>query len=176
MRTFIVTGPASRIDREHNRLCAEFLAQFGNQLRTADRGRVYADFIGARVQDLPGVLHPADAAANSQRNKNLARGTSDDVDHGVALVARRGDVQKDQFVGALLVIASGKLHRIARVAQVDEVHAFDDAAAGDVEAGNNSFSALNSRLLHKLSLTLYKVPHYLQTQGPPIFPDETAPP
>ena len=52
----------------------------------------------------------------------------------VAVVGRRGDVEEHQLVGALGVVAGGQLDRIAGVAQVDEVDALDDAAAGDVEA------------------------------------------
>ena len=55
------------------------------------------------------------------------------VGHGVARVARRGDIEEDQLVGALAVVAVGQLHRVARIAQVDEVHALDHAAAGDIE-------------------------------------------
>ena len=54
-------------------------------------------------------------------------------------VARGGDVEEDEFVGALLVVAIGQFDGIARIAQVDEVNAFDDAAGGDVEAGDDSF-------------------------------------
>ena len=61
------------------------------------------------------------------------------VQDQVALVAGRGDVEEGQLVGALLVVAGGDLDRIAGVAQLDEVDALDDAAGGDVEAGNDSF-------------------------------------
>ena len=90
-------------------------------------------------ENLASIRHPANPPADGQRNKNFARGASHDVDHGVALVARRRDVEKDQLVGALLVIARGELDGIAGVAQVDEVYAFDDASAGDVETRNDSF-------------------------------------
>ena len=36
------------------------------------------------------------------------------------------------------VIGHGGLHRIAGIAQVDELHALDDAAAHHVEAGNEA--------------------------------------
>ena len=55
------------------------------------------------------------------------------------LVAGRGDVEEGEFVGALLVVAARDLDRIAGVAQLDEVDALDDAAVGDVEAGNDAF-------------------------------------
>ena len=90
------------------------------------------------MQDAARVVDAADAAAHRQRDENFARGAGDHVDHGVAIVARSGDVEEHQFVGALFVVARGEFHRIAGVAQVDEVHAFDHASGGDVEAGNDS--------------------------------------
>ena len=47
---------------------------------------------------------------------------------------RGGDVEEDELVGALGVVALRQLDRIARVAQADEVGALDDASGIDVEA------------------------------------------
>ncbi len=55
-----------------------------------------------------------------------------------ALLVRRGDVEEAELVGALAVVARRDLDRIAGVAQVDEADALDDAAALDVEAGNDA--------------------------------------
>ncbi len=49
-----------------------------------------------------------------------------------------GDVEKGQLVGAGVVVERGLLNRIAGVAQVDEIDAFDDAAVLDVEAGDDA--------------------------------------
>ncbi len=57
----------------------------------------------------------------------------------VAAVGSGGDVEEGQFVGALFVVATRDLDRIAGVAQLDEVDALDDAPGGDVEAGNDAF-------------------------------------
>ena len=50
-------------------------------------------------------------------------------------LVRRGDVEEDDLVGALLVICVGQVDRVARIAQVDEVHALDDAPVLHVQAG-----------------------------------------
>ena len=76
----------------------------------------------------------ADAAADGERDEHLLGRAVDDVDHRVAAVARRRDVEEHQLVGALGVVAGGQLDRVAGVAQVDEVGALDDPAVGDVEA------------------------------------------
>ena len=54
------------------------------------------------------------------------------------LLVRRRDVEEDELVGALGVVAGGELDRVAGVAEVDEVGALDDAAAIDVEAGDDA--------------------------------------
>ena len=51
---------------------------------------------------------------------------------------RGGDVEEDQLVGALGVVALGQLDRIAGVAQADEVRALDDSPRVDVEAGDDA--------------------------------------
>ena len=48
-----------------------------------------------------------------------------------------GDVEEDELVGALGVVAGGLLDRVARVAQRLEVDALHHPAAGDVEAGDD---------------------------------------
>ena len=65
----------------------------------------------------------------------------------------------------LLVVAVGQFHGIAGIAQVDEVDALDDAAAGDVEAGNDAFG--EHRELHEIL-------HDLQARRARIFRGGTA--
>ena len=60
------------------------------------------------------------------------------LDGGGAVVARRCDVEEYDLVCALLVIALCELDWVARVAQIHEVHALDDAPVLYVHAGNHS--------------------------------------
>src|SRR5579872_2691333 len=90
------------------------------------------------MQNRASILHAANPAADRQRNENLASRACHHVDHDLARVAGRGDVQKHQLVGALLVVARGEFHRIARVAQPDEIHSLHHASAGDVETRNDA--------------------------------------
>ncbi len=91
------------------------------------------------MQNAARIGHRADAAAHRQRDEHLPRGARDHVRHDFARVARGRDIEEHQLVGAFAVVAVGQFHRIARIAQVDEVDAFDHAAAGDVETGNDAF-------------------------------------
>ena len=91
-----------------------------------------------------GLAHAADvgggaqAAADGEGHENLAGNGADDVDEGVAGVAGGGDVEEGDFVGALGFVGAGDGDGVAGVAEFDEADAFDDAAAGDVEAGDDA--------------------------------------
>ena len=50
----------------------------------------------------------------------------------------RGDVEEHDLVGALGVVATGQLDRIAGVDEIDEVHALDDPTGVHVEAGDDA--------------------------------------
>ena len=52
----------------------------------------------------------------------------------------RRDVQKTQLIRALIVVSFRHFNRIARIAQTDEINAFDDATVFDVEARNDAFT------------------------------------
>jgi hypothetical protein len=58
----------------------------------------------------------------------------------VALVRAGGDVEEAHLVGAFAVVARGDLHRVAGIAQADEVDPLHHAPGGDVEAGDDALS------------------------------------
>ncbi len=80
----------------------------------------------------------AHAAADRERHEAGFRGAPHHVEHDAAVLVACGDVEKCQLVGAGLVIGNGRGDRIAGVAQIDEIDAFDDAAVFDVEAGDDA--------------------------------------
>src|SRR6185312_6877296 len=49
-----------------------------------------------------------------------------------------GDVEEAELVGAGFVVDHGLFHRIASVAQIEKVHAFDDAAVFHIETGDDA--------------------------------------
>src|SRR5262249_8666660 len=149
------------VDGEDNGLGAKFQAQLGEQLGAADRGRVDRYFVRARHQDAARVGDRANAATHRERDEHLARCAEYHVRHDGALVARRGDVEEDDFVGALLVVAVREFHRVARIAQVDEVDAFHHTAAGDVETGYDALGQHSSEF--------QKVAYDLKSHGAGFF-------
>ena len=81
------------------------------------------------------ILHAAHAAADGERDEHLGSGAGDHVIHGVPVLVRGADVEEGDLVGTLAVIGAGLFHRVAGVAQLDEVDALDDAAVLDVRQG-----------------------------------------
>jgi hypothetical protein len=110
-----------------------------DQLRVLHCRGVDADLVGAGIEQAPHIFDLAHAAADGERNEHLGSHRLDDAENQVALVAGGGDVQKSQFVGALVVVLAGDFHRVAGVAQADEIDPLDHAAGGDVETGNDTF-------------------------------------
>ena len=111
-------------------------AEFGAQA-VVDRGAVDGDLVRAGPQERAGILEPRDAAADGERDLELLGGVADELEQRASALECRGDVEEDELVGAELRVAGGELDRIAHLAQLLEADALDDAAAGDVEAGDH---------------------------------------
>src|SRR5262249_7686169 len=129
---------APGVDRADNRLGAELVGQRAQELRPVDRRLVDGDLVGARTQEATGVLERGDPTADGERDLELRRGVLDEVEQRPASFDRRGDIEKDELVRAKLRVARRQLDRVSDLAQTLEPDALDDAAAGDVEAGNHA--------------------------------------
>ena len=127
-----------RVDRHDDALRAVARRRLGDELRVAHARGVDADLVGAGVEQRAHVVDRSHAAADGQRDEHLVGDRLDHVVEQLAVLDARADVEEGELVGALLVVAARDLDRIAGVAQVDEVDALDDAAVGDVEAGNDA--------------------------------------
>ena len=128
-----------RVNRQYGALASKLFGADVENIRIVDGGGVERNFVGPGVEHTADVGGRADAAADGQRHKNLLGHAADDIDHGVASVAGGGDVEEGQFVRALRLVGLGALHRIAGIAQFDELNAFDDAAAGYIQTRYDSF-------------------------------------
>ena len=103
-----------------------------------ERGGVDADLVCARLEDLRRIVGRANASANRERHEELARGAANSVEQRLAALVGRGDVEQHDFVGAFARVARGQRGRIAGIDEVDELHALDDAAVVNVEAGDDA--------------------------------------
>ena len=126
------------VDGDDDALIAEFLRRFLHERAPRHRRRIDRDLVGAGGQQRTDVVDGAHAAADGERHKARLGGALHHVEHDVTILVARGDVEKGELVGAGLVIGDRRFDRIAGIAQVDEVDAFDDPAVFHVEAGNDA--------------------------------------
>ena len=93
----------------------------GDQVGRLDGGRVQADLLGPGLDESGGVVERADAAADGEGHEDLLGDAAHHVEHDRPTLVAGGDVEEDQLVGALLLVAARNLDRVAGVAQPDEV-------------------------------------------------------
>src|SRR4029077_15794493 len=110
-------------------------------LRIVDGGGVDGDLVGAGEQQAAHILDAAHAAADGERHEHLLGGARHHVVDDLAALVRGGDVEEAELVGAGGVVGGRLLDGIAGVAQLDELHALDNAPVLDVETGNDSTHA-----------------------------------
>ena len=126
------------VDRDHDALVAEFFRSLFDKTAPRHCGGVDRYLVGAGREQRADVFDGAHAAADRERHEAGFRRALHHVEHDVAVFMARRDVEKSQFIGAGFVISDGRRDRIAGVAQIDEIDAFDDAAVLHVKAGNDA--------------------------------------
>ena len=124
------------VDGHHDALVPELVGGAAHEIDVVDRRGVERHLVGSRAQHPAHVFDGTYPPADGEGNEDLVGHTLHDVDHRVAIIRRRGDVEEHELVGALRVVAGRELDRIAGVADLDEPHALHDATGVDVEAGN----------------------------------------
>ena len=102
-----------------------------------NRGGVDRHLVGARGEHVADVLLRADPAADRERDEDLLGRVAGELDDRVALFVAGRDVEEHELVGALGVVAGGKLHGVPGVAETDEVHALHHPPVIDVQAGHH---------------------------------------
>ena len=90
------------VDGAHRRTARRTRSAISDdQLGPLDRRGVHRHLVGAGPQQPAGVVDRPDAAADGERDEHLLGRAAGDVDHRVAPVGRRGDVEEDELVRAL---------------------------------------------------------------------------
>ena len=131
-------GDRARIDGDDDALAPEAMRALVDELRVLDGRRVDAHLIGTELEHRLHVARGADTSADGERDEHLVRGSGDHLIGGAPVIRRSRDVEEDQFVSALRFVEARQLDRVAGIAQGDERDALDDAAAIDVEAGDDA--------------------------------------
>ena len=97
-----------------------------------------AHLVGSGVEQISHIAYRAYPPANGERNENLGGNLFDHAQNQAAPVGARGDIEEAQLIGTLLVVAMCDLHRIAGIAQADEIDALYHAPAGHIETGDDA--------------------------------------
>src|SRR5580658_10266550 len=136
------------IDGHHDCLRAKTRRDCSNQLRVVHRGRVDRDLVRASLEHRCGIVEFTNSSADGEGNEQTACRAADDVEHRLAFAAGSGDVEQDDFVGAIAGVSGGTFHGVAGVAQIRELHAFHDPAAIHIETGEDALGQHLSNLIH----------------------------
>ncbi len=135
---FAITGVLG-VDRDHDALRTVFLGRVGDELRIGDRSAIDTDLVSACIEQTTYIVDRAHAAAHCQWNEYLGCHSFDNMQNQIAAVGGCRDIEKSDFVRTLLIVAARDFHRVASIAQLNEVYALDHATRGHVEAGDNTF-------------------------------------
>ncbi len=127
------------IDRHDHGLATKRRGSLADQRRIAHGRRVERHLVGTGGNHGAHARQVAKAAAHGIGNGQLLGRMRRHLDSRRTVVARGGNVQKDDLVRTLAVVGTRQLHRIARIAQAHKVDALDHAAVLDVQAGNHAF-------------------------------------
>jgi len=137
-RRKLVAGAPARVDGNHNALAAKARCRFTNDGGVVHGGAVNAHLVGPGNQDVTHVLHSANAAAHSERDKDRVGHTAHHVTDNRARFVRCRNVEKDQLIGPLTVVDLRLRNRIACVYEVHKVDTLDDTTVFDIQAGNDA--------------------------------------
>ena len=137
------SGPLG-IDGNHHALAAEFLGSRPDQSGILDGCRVQGHLVGAGPQNFLNVAGVANPSPDRKGDEYGLGNPLNHLHHGVAVIGRGRNIQKDQFIGALPVVPLPALDRVACIHQVHEMDPFDHAPPVHVQAGNNALRQHNS--------------------------------
>src|SRR5262249_30851741 len=134
-RLATVRRDALSVDGDDKALGAELLGCGPHQVPVLHRGSVDRHLVGAGLEQSMHVLCATHSASDGERHETALRGAVDHFEYRAALLVARGDVEETKLIGASLVVSRCSFDRIARVFEIDEVDALDDAPLFHVEAG-----------------------------------------
>lgn len=103
------------IDGKYDALRTEKLGSFRNQLRPENSCRVHRNFICAGTQNRFHIAELIDAAADCKRNRKLRGNLLHHINHRFSSFMRGGNIEKNQFIRAFLVIQFRQFNRVTGI-------------------------------------------------------------
>src|SRR5205807_143900 len=136
------TRAAPGVNGHNHCLGAKAGCDLADQTRIGNGRRVDADLVGARVKDAGGIGQGPNASAHSEGNKELAGRLPDGLYQGLAPLGGGGNVEQDDLIGARFGMDPGQLRRIASIAQLFELNAFDHTPGIYIQASDDALGKL----------------------------------
>ena len=128
------------IHRQYHTLTSEDFCTLTNNIRIFNCGRIYRGLIRPGLQHFAHILRSSYTSTYSKGNKYLGGAVPSHLYYGVPLFIGSGDIQKNQFIAAFLIITAGQLYGITGISKSHEIGALNDTAPFYIKAGNYSLS------------------------------------
>ncbi|OAV70777.1 hypothetical protein Barb4_01106 [Bacteroidales bacterium Barb4] len=127
------------IDGDNADLTAEVFRDLLNQFGTAQGGGVYGHLVRTGTEQAVNVFQFIDAAAYGEGYADVGCHLFHQFGKRLPPFVRGGYVQIDQFVGTVAAVAGTQFDGVARIAEVNEVHALHRCSVFNIQAGDYSF-------------------------------------
>ena len=134
------------INSHNNTLRTKALGGLAYKIGIKHCRRVNTHLIGTRIKHAANIFAGTNAATYSKGYKHLASHAFYRVHHGVTVFVGSADIQKGDFIGTLFVIALGYFYRVTRIADINKLHAFNNAAVFYIQTRDNTFCQSHYKL------------------------------
>ena len=124
---------------DHDALAPEFFRSAADKMRVFYGSRIDGYFVAACPEQVPYIVECFDAAADGQGHKDVFGCFFDNVKNDLPFFMGSGDIEENEFIGALLIIEEGIFNRISCIAEVDKTYALYNTAVFYVQAGDYTF-------------------------------------
>src|SRR5207244_4223431 len=117
-------------------------------------------------------------APDRKRHEDLFRDAADDIDHDLPAFMAGTDIQKDQLVRAVFLVAASDLHGVARVAQPQKVDSLYHPATINIHARHDSLRQHGpsnlSRLIRAIKRSTRHRPAFAKLPATPLYGVKSA--
>ena len=129
-----IAGNLLGINRAQNSLRAERRSRFCDERRVGNSSGIHRNLVGASGNHGTNVFHAAEPAAHAVRQMQFFACATCHAHRGCTTLMRCRDVQEDNLISTLLVIALSQLDRVARITQVNEVNTLNHTTVFNIHA------------------------------------------
>ena len=127
------------VSGKHNTLVAVFLGRSRDQARIADGAGVHADLVGTAFQHPVKIVQRVDAAADGQRNEDLACDLTQNIGEESAPLNTGRNIVKNKLVCTGSVVVPRHLDRVGHILQPGKVDTLDNTPVFYIQTRNNAF-------------------------------------